>query len=103
MIRWLAPSCALALLLACGTGTSDIPTSDPNAGGGGGSGGRENDAGGGGGAGGSAGAGRDAGRGVDASSGMGDAIAVVSGDGEVVLSGWPGTDPLLVRVTKGGL
>ena len=32
----------------------------------------------------------------------GDRLDVVSGDGEVVLSGWPGTDPLVVRVTHNG-
>ena len=32
----------------------------------------------------------------------GDHLDVVSGDGEVVMSGWPGTDPLVVRFTHGG-
>jgi hypothetical protein len=31
-----------------------------------------------------------------------ETIEIISGNGEVVLSQWPGTDPLLVRVAKGG-
>jgi len=40
---------------------------------------------------------------ASAGSGSGiESIAIVSGNGELVLAGWPGTDPLLVRVTKNG-
>jgi hypothetical protein len=51
----------------------------------------------------------DAGAGITSDSGassdgaaQGEQLELVSGNGEVVLSGWPGTDPLLVRATNNG-